>query len=80
MDQHAQYRLRICNSKEIDWAEWFDGFTVEKHASGEIDLIGQIKDQSAVHGVLNKVRDLGFTLISIERLDDVIEQDGGQAD
>ena len=73
MDHNAHYRIRICNCKEIVWAEWFDGFIVEKQEGGEIHLVGQIEDQSAMHGVLNKVRELGFTLLSIEQIDNLIE-------
>ena len=74
MDHNAPYRIRICNCKDIDWAVWFDDFVVEKQENGEIHLYGLITDQSEMHGLLNKVRELDFTLISIEQLNSLSDR------
>jgi hypothetical protein len=57
-----------------DMAEWFQGFSIRKESAGERDypvtvLYGPIPDQPALHGVLNKIRDLNLTLISVRKCD-----------
>jgi hypothetical protein len=47
------------------WSEWFDGLTVTLQENGETVLSGPIVDQSALHGLLAKVRDLGLPLLSV---------------
>ncbi len=50
------------------WAAWFGGLQIS--GQGEETVIsGLLADQAALHGVLNKVRDLGLCLISVRRLD-----------
>jgi hypothetical protein len=50
-----------------EWSDWFDGFTVTPQASGETLLTGVVADQAALHGLLNKIRDLGLPLLSVKR-------------
>jgi len=38
-------------------------------ANGETLLTGTVADQSALHGLLRKVRDLGIPLISVKRIE-----------
>ena len=50
------------------WAAWFDGVAISRQGD-ETVICGLLADESALHGLLNKVRDLGFCLISVRRLD-----------
>ncbi len=50
------------------WSAWFAGLTMTHTEQGETILRGDLVDQAALHGVLIKVRDLGLTLVSVERL------------
>jgi hypothetical protein len=50
------------------WSSWFAGLTMTHTEQGETILRGNLVDQAALHGVLIRVRDLGLTLISVERL------------
>ena len=50
-----------------EWSDWFDGFIVTPQASGETLLTGVVADQAALHGLLNKIRDLGLPLLSVKR-------------
>jgi hypothetical protein len=55
------------------WAEWFGGLTIENQPDGEALLSGLLPDQAALHGVLNRIRDLGLTLVSVN----CVEPDSG---
>jgi hypothetical protein len=50
-----------------EWADWFDGLNITHHPDGTSQIHGILPDQSALYGVLLKLRDLGISLISVER-------------
>jgi hypothetical protein len=52
------------------WSSWFDGLKVLPQTDGTTLLTGVIRDQSALHGILMKIRDLGLTLIAVQRIPD----------
>lgn len=64
-DWPARYEIRIDGILDDHWSEWF-GLEVSNEC-GETILTGEIADQSALHGVLDKIRDLGLSLTSVER-------------
>jgi hypothetical protein len=49
-------------------SEWFDGLTIANLENGNTLLNGQVVDQSALHGLLSKIRDMNLRLISVKRL------------
>jgi hypothetical protein len=51
-----------------EWSEWFDGLTITHDENGNTLLTGSIVDQAALYGILNTIRDLGMTLISVSRI------------
>ena len=53
---------------DVRWAEWFGGPQISSEGE-ETVICGLVADQSALHGLLTKVRDLGLCLISVRRLD-----------
>jgi ABC-2 type transport system ATP-binding protein len=64
--QQATYRIRVKGNLNADWAAWFDGMSVTA-TWDETIISGPVTDQSALHGLLVKVRDLGLPLVSVER-------------
>jgi hypothetical protein len=46
----------------------FEGLTVAHQPGGETILVGRIRDQAALHGLLNWLQDLGVTLLLVKRL------------
>jgi hypothetical protein len=50
------------------WSRWFDALTVEPLDDGSTCLRGTLPDQAALYGVLDKVRDLGMTLLSVQHV------------
>ncbi len=65
----AVYEIRVGGSLESDWSEWFDGLAVTGDEGGETAITGPVIDEAALHGLLNKVRDLGLPLLSVSRIE-----------
>jgi hypothetical protein len=59
------YEIRIRNHLNTCWSEWFEGWVLTNLENGEVLMSRTQVDQSALHGVLNKIRDLNLTLISV---------------
>jgi hypothetical protein len=66
-DKPVVYQVRVKGGLNGEWSDWFDGFTVTPQANGETLLSGVVADQAALHGLLNKIRDLGLPLLSVKR-------------
>ena len=62
----AIYQIKIKGYLDDQWADWFDGLTITHQGEAETLLVGHVKDQGALHGMLAKIRDLGLHLISVE--------------
>jgi hypothetical protein len=77
----ARYELRVDGHLDEHWSGWFDGFALTCEDDGTTTLRGVVTDQSDLHGLLAKVRDLGATLISVTSIgmsaDTLDRQDGG---
>jgi len=79
-DAAASYELRIGGHLDPHWSTWFDGFTLTHEDDGTSTLRGVVRDQSELHGLLAKVRDLGTTLISVTPLEATIDDSESRAD
>jgi hypothetical protein len=67
-DGSPRYEIRLQGRLHPRWAAWFDGMSVSTADDGTTALRGPVADQAALHGVLQRVRDLGLPLISVTRL------------
>ena len=65
----AGYRLRVAGHLDDHWSPWFGDLTLTREDDGTTSLTGVVADQSELHGLLTKIRDLGVTLISVEVID-----------
>jgi hypothetical protein len=63
------YKICVIGQVDADWSEWFDGLTISNTHSGESLISGELVDQAALHGTLNKIRDLNLVLISVTKVD-----------
>lgn len=61
------YQIQVKGGLDGDWSEWFDGFTITPQPGGDTLLTGQVADQTALHGLLNKIRDIGLPLVSVQQ-------------
>jgi hypothetical protein len=64
----ARYRIRIRGHLDPAWSAWFDGLTATPADDGTTELTGRLADQAALFGLLAWLRDLGATLLLVERL------------
>ena len=64
----ARYRIRIRGHLDPSWSTWFDSLIVTPAADGTTELAGPLADQAALFGLLARLRDLGATLLLVERL------------
>ena len=65
----GRYEIRLQGRLDARWAAWFDATSLTTDSDGTTVLRGQVADQAALHGLLQKVRDLGLPLISVTHLD-----------
>ena len=63
------YEIRIQGHLGARWAAWFDGLSLSNETDGTTLIRGSVADQSALHGLLQKVRDLGLPLVSVTQVD-----------
>jgi len=71
VDQPAEYEIKIQGRLEDNLADWFTGEVSCRYERGEDGehltvLTGTVADQSALHGLLNAIRDLGLTLLYVD--------------
>jgi hypothetical protein len=59
------YEIRLAGHLDQHWSAWFGGFAITHEDDGTTTLRGVVTDQSELHGLLAKVRDLGAALISV---------------
>ena len=61
------FEIRVVGHLSANWAAHFEGLSMRHEPEGETVLSGSL-DQSALHGVLVRIRDLGLNLISVNRV------------
>jgi hypothetical protein len=65
----ARYELTVASAVGPVVLEALEGFQVAELASGHSRLVGEVPDQAAFHGLLNRLQDLRLEIIEIKRVD-----------
>lgn len=67
LEATGRYIIRLLG--HLDERRWHDfaGLTVTLLHNGETVLTGPVADQAALYGFLNRVRDMGMTLLEVRR-------------
>lgn len=68
-DEAGWCQIRLHAHLEPRWAAWFDGMTLTQHSDGSTVIHGSVADRAALHGLLQKVRDIGLPLVSVTHVD-----------
>ena len=67
MGTQQSNEIRVAGHLRESRTEWFDGMTLFHDLTGETVLSGEL-DQAGLHGMLARIRNLGLTLVSINRV------------
>ena len=59
------YELRVQGHLDDHWRGWLGDLALTHHDDGTTSLVGPVRDQAELHGLLATVRDLGLVLVSI---------------
>jgi hypothetical protein len=73
--QPMTYQIEIQGHLDLRWTDWFGGVTITLEENGNTFLTSPVIDQSALYGLIKKVRDLAMPLVSVVRVKPV-EADG----
>lgn len=65
----GRYEIRLKGHLDTRWAAWFDGMSLTHESDGTTIIHGQVVDQAALYGLLQKVRDVGRPLLSVMQVD-----------
>ena len=68
-DETKVFQIRIQGHLSQQWQDWFEGLTITLEEDGNTFLSGHVVDQSALHGILKKIRNLGMPLLSVNSID-----------
>lgn len=67
-DPAPHYEIRVAGHLAQRWSAWFDGLTVATDDDGTTAICGPVVDQAALHGLLQKLRDVGIPLVSLTQM------------
>lgn len=68
-NEAGRYEIRLAGHLDTRWAAWFDGLSLTHRSDGTTVIDGPVVDQAALHGLLQKVRDIGLPLVSVIHLE-----------
>lgn len=72
LDQSLMCQITVQGRLDQKWSTHFNGMTITTETVAGVPTVtilrGVVADQAALHGVLNKIRDLGLPLLSVKSL------------
>jgi hypothetical protein len=80
--KRRQYEIRVEGRLGTSWVDWFEGLEIRDEPDPEgvysTTVLSGVMDQSALHGTLGKIRDLGIPLLSV-RIKTLLENPRSEA-
>jgi hypothetical protein len=68
-DSPVHYRIRVKGHLDARWTAWFDALSLTHDSDGTTTIHGPVVDQAALHGVLQRLRDVAVPLLSVTQVD-----------
>ena len=62
------YEIKIQGHLDVKWSEWLYGLTIIHEGHGATTLIGPLPDQTVLHSVLDRIRDMNLPLLSVNQI------------
>jgi hypothetical protein len=62
------YEIKVQGHLDTKWFEWFYGMTITHERDGSTTLCGLLPDQTVLHSVLDRIRDMNLQLISVNHI------------
>ena len=62
------YEIKIQGHLDTEWSEWFYGMAITHESDGTTTLYGPLPDQTVLHSVLDRIRDMNLQLISVNQI------------
>jgi hypothetical protein len=69
MGESRLYRIEVKGRLGPEWSAWFHGLSITDQPDGVTVLAGRVADQAALHGLLDRIHDLGLVLLSVSNLE-----------
>jgi hypothetical protein len=73
MSEPATYRISVMGTMDKKWSDYCGGMSIEHNVVLDqypmTTLTGQLRDQSALIGVINSLYDFGYPIILVECID-----------
>jgi hypothetical protein len=62
------YEIKVKGHLDSSWSDWLGGLTITSEPDGVTRLSGPITDQTALHGLLQRIRDLALPLLLVQHI------------
>jgi len=72
LDRSGNFEIRVHGIVDEHWSDYLGGAVIKREEPPSVSvsvLRGQFQDQAALMGILNTLYDLGFPLLSFERIE-----------
>jgi len=64
----TKYIIQVKNHLDSNWEQWFEGMTITHIDGGITILSGDVRDQSALFGLLETLHNLNLSLILVQKV------------
>ncbi|OGO58977.1 MAG: hypothetical protein A2029_07330 [Chloroflexi bacterium RBG_19FT_COMBO_47_9] len=65
----TRYIIQVKGHLDSHWEHWFEGMKITRTDKGVTIFSGEVIDQSAVHGLFERIYGLNLTLLSVQIID-----------
>jgi len=62
------YEIKLQGHLDSKWSEWFYGMTITHERDGDTTLYGRLPDQTVLHSVLDRIRDMNLQLLVVKQI------------
>ncbi len=72
----VKYVIHVKNHLDTHWERWFEGMTITHMDDGITILSGELADQSALYGLLEKIHNMNLSLVSFQKVESEMNATG----